>query len=65
MTRTLDFESDEDLLRIQLIRDIVKNDFMDKRMAFVREYDKKQMSLSVRHVHQCKIRPMEWCNQCL
>lgn len=65
MTRTTEFETEEDLLRINLVKDIAQNDSMEKRLEFIREYDKKQMELSVKHVHRCKIRPFEWCTQCL
>ena len=43
--RTLDFESKEDLLRIKLIQDIIKETFMSKRLELVREFEEKIFKL--------------------
>ena len=40
--RTLDFESEKDLLRIKLIQDIIKETSMSKRLELVREFEKER-----------------------
>jgi len=37
--RTLDFESEKDLLRIKLIQDIIKETSMSKRLELVEEFE--------------------------
>jgi len=40
--RTLDFESERDLLRIKLIQDIIKETSMSKRLEIVRAFEKER-----------------------
>ena len=40
--RTLDFESERDLLRIKLIQDIIKETSLSKRLEIVRAFEKER-----------------------
>ena len=40
--RTLDFESEKDLLRIKLIQDIIKETSLSKRLEIVRAFEKER-----------------------